>query len=908
MNIKNKSVVLTVLVLFISFVIYHQNNNNHLTFINYIFNTTTTMTTTTATTSKYLFDRGDRLVLPDNVVPKSYNLHLYPNIKAFTFRGQVDITLQVNKPTTTIVIHSIEIAIQSATINNNNKAINIEYDTTDEVAVLTFEKEVSPSDSAVLAIAFTGELNDKLKGFYRSKYVVNGEDRYVATTQFEATDARRAFPCFDEPALKAEFYITITTEKHLTALSNQPEVSLTDNADGTHTYVFEKTPRMSTYIVAFVVGEFDYVEGFTKSGVRTRIYQSIGKEEKGDFALDVAIRALDFFEEYFEIPFPLKKCDHIAIGSFTFGAMENFGLITYRESILLTSPQTTLRTKQRITEVIGHELAHQWFGNLVTMEWWSQLWLNEGFATYMGVLVTDHLFPEWNDWLDFSEIYRNGALGLDALENSHPIEVPVHNSAQINEIFDAISYNKGACVIQMVATRYGDAFRQGLNHYLTKFKYQNTNTEDLWDSISLKANDNVKDFVDAYTKKAGYPVVSFTRSQGSCCSYHVSQRQFRFTETADVSKDPIWKCHIQVETRDKQSQEIMLDSREKDVTINVKEGEWFKPNYKQTGYYRIQYDQSIIDLLLPAIKSLELPAADRLGLLSDANALSKALQTPLSVFMDLVSAFENENEFSIWSFIMDRLSVLLAITEDQPYHQQLEKFVVKLLTPLSTKLGFESVKGESSSDVLLREKVNTRLGLLGYAPIVEESKKRFAKHLDGSSPLTADVRAVVLHTVVRNGDEAVQDQVIELYKKAKVVAEKNSYLQTIGLNRSPSGVEKALKFSLTEFVNMQDTFIVWSGVGHAQRSHTWKYFVDNFKSINDRFKESGLFGRIITSTLAYRLSDQQIEIAEKFLLKDNAIPIAHRSILQDIESIKTNGKWFESFNNDLSQWLNKQNL
>ncbi|EFA82031.1 puromycin-sensitive aminopeptidase-like protein [Heterostelium album PN500] len=841
---------------------------------------------------------GDRLVLPSKVVPSRYQLHLSPDVVKFVFDGQVDIDLRVVEETNVIVIHCLDIDIKHAEVAGQ-VASNIAFDTHDEVAIITFPAALAKGSTPTLKITYSGILNDKLKGFYRSKYVVNGEDRYIGTTQFEATDARRAFPCFDEPSLKAVFDIKITVPNHLTALSNMRDTETKDNSNGTKTVSFGQTPVMSTYLVAFVVGELSYVEGVTKGGVRTRIYQVIGKADTGDFALDVAIRALDFFCEYFQIPFPMDKCDHIAIPDFSFGAMENWGLITYRETILLTSPATALRTKKTIASVIGHELAHQWFGNLVTMEWWSQLWLNEGFATFMGDLVTNHLFPEWGVWLDFANMYRNGALGLDAMENSHPIEVPVYSSSQINEIFDAISYNKGACVIMMLASRYGENFRLGLTHYLNKFSYQNTNTEDLWDSIAHIAKSNVKEFIDSYTKYSGYPVITF-RPTSTPGQFELSQKQFRFAPK-EGAVDPLWNCYIKVQT-DNGEHELVLSEKSTVVTIpNFNANGWMKPNFGQAGYYRIAYDESIIKSLLPQIQSMKLPAVDRLGLLSDSVSLSKAGQLPITAFLDLAAASTAETEFTIWSYIIDSLTRLSQIVERCPFNSELNNFLVKLLTPVSKKLGFDPIQGEAPGNVLLREKVNTRLGVLGQADIVAESRKRFEQLKSGQS-IPSDVRSVVFATVIANGGENEYNQLVEFYKASKDNSERQAVLQVIGQSSVESLVAKALDFSLSTDVRSQDTFIVWLSVNHKLRDHSWKYFVQNFDDIYKKFQESGLFHRMISATMTATLTPEKLKVVEQFF-EQHSIPIAERSIKQDLESIYDNNRWLAAIESQVNQWL-----
>ncbi|EGC37760.1 hypothetical protein DICPUDRAFT_46283 [Dictyostelium purpureum] len=845
----------------------------------------------------YLVDSSDRLVLPDNVKPVKYDVHLKPNLKDFVFSGEEQITLNIVKPTKSIVIHSIEVEIASVEILGQ-KPSSIEFNKEEEVAVFNFDQELPVTTNAVLSIKFTGILNDKLKGFYRSQYIVDGEERYIATTQFEATDCRRAFPCFDEPALKAVFNIKITCQKEHIAISNMPETSIVENGDNTKTYTFDTTPIMSTYLVAFIIGDLEYVEGKTKGGIRVRVYKVKGIKESADFALDVGVKALDFFIDYFEIPYPLSKCDHVAIPDFAMGAMENWGLITYRQSILLTSEKTTLLTKQDIVGVIGHELAHQWFGNLVTMEWWSQLWLNEGFATFMGYLVTDYLFPEWNVWLEFSQSYRNEALHLDALESSHAIEVPVRSSSQINEIFDTISYNKGSCVIQMLEKRFGDSFRKGLTHYLNKHSYMNTKTEDLWESISLISGVDVKAFIDNFTKYPGYPVVSIKETSNG--TYELSQKKFR-VQGEEKPTDPIWNCFIKFQT-DKGSYDFTLTKKSDTFTIpDSNPNGWIKPNYGQTGYFRIAYTPEIIKGLEPTILSLQLPAPDRLGLLSDVYNLCKSGATPISVFMNLVTSYKNEKEADVWNFIMISLNEISDLISDQDYYTQFNKIFIDLLKPTSLKLGFDTKPSDSSSDTLLRGKINGKLGALGDKDIVEESRKRFELYEKDQSSLDSNIRSCVLLTYVKNGGEAEQQKIIDLYRKTTDIAEKLALLVVIPFSPNEALVRKALEFSISKDVRSQDSYALWR-VPNTYKPVVWKYLTENFAKINEIFGESGLFPYMISFSLTSKMSDEQYKEVENFF-KEHPVPMADRSIKNDLEKIQNNTIWFNSFNSDLLNWI-----
>ncbi|EFA76269.1 puromycin-sensitive aminopeptidase-like protein [Heterostelium album PN500] len=858
--------------------------------------------------TNFLVEKNERLLLPDNVVPSKYVLHFTPNFENFTFSGTADIHLKVNRPTKTIVLHCIEVKVHSALFAGSNHANKIEYSEAEEVVVLHFENEITVvSDHQVLSITFEGIHNDKLVGFYKSSYKgVNGEDRHIVTTQFEPTDARRCFPCFDEPSLKAVFDISLTVQSEHTALSNMSEKAIHNNQDGTKTVHFIDTPLMSTYLVALVVGDLEYIEGRSKQGVLVRTYKVKGSQECAQFAQKVALDVLEYFTNYFGVPYPLSKLDQIAVPDFGFGAMENWGLIVYRENLMLTSSKTNTYCKQQIMSIIGHEIAHQWFGNLVTMEWWSQLWLNEGFASWCEYLVSEYLYPEWNRWMEFSQDFRGEAMALDALDNSHPIEVPVRSSSQIDEIFDNISYCKGSCVINMINDRLGDGFRLGLGRYIKKHSYQNTNTEDLWQSLSEETGINVKQWIDTFTKESGYPIISF-KSTSTPGVYKLEQKKFS-SPGKSHQNDPIWSCFIKVKT-DNGLHEIVFDKKESTITIpNFNQNGWIKPNYEQKGYYRMNLDQSIIKSLEPLIRSLALPAPDRLGLLTDCFCLSKSRDAPLSVFLELLTNYTNDTEEAIWSFIIQRFDYLynLMSGDDDVSQEKLSKVIVKLVKPVANRLGFVKKEGEPSGDTNLRDTVLTYLGRHGDAETIEKARQLFKEYLVDPASLDADVFKFVVKTVMFNGTAEVQSQLIEVFKRSKVSGEREIIMRSLGSINDATLIRVALEFSLSKDCRQQDTYMIWRGVPVKSISVVWQYYSQNFERIHGAVGSNPLYHLIVSSVFEVRFkSKEQHDQYQKFF-NDHPIPNCDRSIKQDLETGLDNMEYYKSCKDDLLTWINKQ--
>ena len=460
--------------------------------------------------------------LPTGVLPTAYELKITPDLANFTFGGEVDIAIEVLSPTSSITLNAIELDISEARIGPKaGPAQNgeVTYDVPAETATIAFPSEIEPGP-ATLSLTFTGTLNDRLRGFYRSRYLdKGGNERYLASTQFEPTDARRALPCWDEPSLKATFAVTLVVPSALAAISNMPEESPVRSEgedNGTKTVRFATTPPMSTYLLAFAVGDMKCVQERSKSGTLMRIWATSGNEDRGRYALDVSLRLLDYFNDYFGIPYPLPKLDHLAIPDFAAGAMENWGCITYREPTLLVDENSSSAgTRQLVAEIVSHEMAHMWFGDLVTMAWWNDLWLNESFASWMGDKAVDALYPEWDKWNQFLVDDTGRALRLDGLKNSHPIEQAVDDPAEIGQLFDAISYSKGASVIRMLEAYIGeDSFRAGINSYLQKHSHGNATTSDLWSSLGEASGQPVGEIMDSWTKQTGYPFVEIAVNRG----------------------------------------------------------------------------------------------------------------------------------------------------------------------------------------------------------------------------------------------------------------------------------------------------------------------------------------------------------------------------------------------------------
>lgn len=617
------------------------------------------------------------------------------------------VSLDVKEDTTSIVLNTLELEIHETTIRSGSTVVSsdpkLEYDEKLQRTSISLDQKIPAGSKAQLVQKFKGTLNDKLVGFYRSSYTdpASGNTKYLAVSQMEPTDARRSFPCFDEPSLKATFDVTLIAEKHLTCLSNMDVASEKEAESRTGSgmkkaVIFNRSPLMSTYLVAFVVGELNYVET-TTFRIPIRVYATPDKNiEQGKYALDLAAKTLDLYEKTFDSKFPLPKMDMIAVPDLAAGAMENWGLVTFRlVQLLYDEAASGVSTKERLAEYVTHELAHQWFGNLVTMDFWDGLWLNEGFATFMSWFACHSFHPEWKVWQKYVTGDLQEALSLDSLRSSHPIEVPVKSADEINQIFDDISYAKGSCVLRMISRYIGeDQFFEGVRRYLKKHAYGNTETGDLWAALSDASGKDVRKAMEIWTKKVGYPVVTVKEDEGSN-KIHVKQN--RFLRTGDVRPEEdttLYPVFLGLRTRSGVDQGLILEEREKDVPLA--DLDFFKLNADHTGIYRTSYTPTRLAKLGAAAKEGLLTVEDRSGMIADAGALATSGYQKTSGLLALLKSFNVESEFVVWDEILTRISSIRStwLFEDVNVQDGLKAFQRELVSDKAHQMGWKFQEGE----------------------------------------------------------------------------------------------------------------------------------------------------------------------------------------------------------------------
>jgi aminopeptidase 2 len=637
------------------------------------------------------------------------------------------------------------------------------YNADTQTTKVEFKSKIPAGSKATLVHEFTGTLNDNMAGFYRSSYKSkDGSQKYLATTQMEPTDARRAFPCFDEPALKAKFTITLVADKGLTCLSNMDAVSEKEvdahYGDKKKTAVtFRETPLMSTYLLAFIVGELNVIET-DKFRIPVRVFATPDKDiEHGRFSLELAAKTLAFYEEKFDSKFPLPKMDMVAIPDFSAGAMENWGLVTYRVVDLLFDEKTSgASTKQRVAEVVQHELAHQWFGNLVTMDFWEGLWLNEGFATWMSWYSCNAFYPEWKVWEGYVTDTLQSALSLDSLRSSHPIEVPVKRADEINQIFDAISYSKGSCVLRMVSKYLGEqTFMEGIRRYLKKHAFGNTQTGDLWAALSDASGKDVQTIMEIWTKNVGYPVVSVTEDAANSL-VHVKQN--RFLRTADVKPEEdktLFPVFLGLRTKDGIDEELTLSKRED--SFKVKDLDFFKLNADHSGIYRTSYTPERLTKLGEAAKQGLLSVEDRAGMIADAGALAASGYQKTSGFLSLLKGFKSETEFVVWDELLARIGALRGawIFEDEKVRTALKKMQLELCADKAHELGWDFKETDGHIEQQFKSVMFGSGGLAGDEKIKAAAFEMLEKFKNGDkNAIHPNIRSSVYSICLSYGGEA----------------------------------------------------------------------------------------------------------------------------------------------------------
>ena len=846
----------------------------------------------------------NKVRLESHISPLHYNITLHPDLLSFIFSGKEIIKIKIDKDVKQITLHSKDIKIQTAEIipkKINQFANKISYDEKKETTTFYFKNTINKGEYN-LSIIFSGVINESLRGFYKSKYVLDGEEKYIATTQFEATDARRAFPCFDEPAHKAVFEVSLIIPENHTAISNTLPTSIKEHGAGFNIVTFAPTPVMSTYLLAFIIGEFEYIEGKSKDGVQIRIFTTKNKTHQAKFALDVAIKSLDFFEDYFDIPYPMPNLDLIAIPDFEPAGMENWGSITFRESsILIDENFSSITNKQWVAVVIAHEIAHQWFGNLVTMHWWTDLWLNEGFASYMEKVCTHALFPHWKIWdLYLSNGRYRLAIEIDSLKNSHAIEVELNHPNEINETFDMVSYEKGTAVIRMLSEYIGeDKFKEGLRYYLKKHSYKNTNTVDLWNAFEKVSKRPIIEIMSSWTKQAGFPVLTLQKINKE--KFVLKQEKFfssRVTRQNNKTKNN-WEITV-IYKSNNTIKKLLLDKK----SIQIKDTSLQKINVDESSFIKVIYDNETLKIIKKEIEENHISKIDRLGLIRDIFALAEGGYIRTDEALKFSLSFKNETEYIVLEEITYGINRIYNLIGKEDFANKYNNYALSLFSPLAQKIGFERKNNEESSHTLLRILVISSASFYGDKKIIEEAEKLFSNRI--IKPIDPDMRDVIYNTVARNGKIKEWNIFKEMYKAETLQEEKESLSRAMTKFKDVKLLEKTLHFIISKEIRDQDAPSLIANIWNNKfgQDLTWQFLKDNWELILKRYGEAGLLLSKLIFILGNHTSVKDLKDAKKFFSR-NVAPGAEKTLEQAYERMESNIAWLKDDKKSIKDWLNK---
>jgi len=794
----------------------------------------------------------------------------------------------VTEPVTEIVLNCAELLIHDVSIQDEREELvtgDVTLNEAEERARLVFPGPLS-TGTWRLSLRFTGILNDRLHGFYRSSYTdAQNVQRFLAATQFEATDARRAFPCWDEPDRKAVFSITLVVDERLAAVSNTAPVSeLPIPGSGRKAVTFADTIKMSTYLVAFIIGELEATPPTMVGNTPFRVWCVPGKGHLTRFAREVAIFSLSFFERYYGSPYPGDKLDLIAIPDFAAGAMENLGAITFRETALLVDEGTASHAElERVADVIAHEIAHMWFGDLVTMAWWNGLWLNEAFATFMEMLAVDAWKPAWERWVTFG-VSRAAALAVDGLRNSRPIEYEVEAPRDADAMFDVLTYEKGAAVLRMIEQYLGpEVFRDGIRSYLSAHACGNAETTDLWKALGEASARPVQAMMEGWIFRPGYPVVAVQADDGGK-TLLVSQRRFTYLPEEGGDGEP-WKVPVMLRVGVRGGmviRTVLLDDREARVVVPGRV-DWAIVNAGGHGFYRVHYAPDLLRKLTRRLAGLG--PIERFNLVNDAWAGALAGSFPIADYLDLTEQFRGERDKNVWAVLAGSFEYLNRVitTAERP---GLEVLVRNRLGPMVEQLGWSPEPDESELTRQLRGELLRAIGTLGNDPAIQaKARALYSRYRDEPSSADPDVVPALLAILAHSGGEGEYAEFHRAFKAARTPQEEQRYLYSLAGFRQPELIEQTLERTISGEVRTQDApFLVRSFLLSVHgRERAWRFVRENWEVMERRFPSKSGLRRMCEGITGLATRELEADVLEFF--RSRNVTLGGKTLEQYLERL-----------------------
>ncbi|KAJ7667400.1 leucyl aminopeptidase [Mycena rosella] len=888
---------------------------------------------------------ADKYRLPTDVKPSHYNLTFYTDLKSLQFGGFVTIELDILRDTSAIILNcSDDLDLKNASVHcasleaNQFQSAQIADKELGRVT-LNISAALPAGSKAQLKIHYNAPLRGSMNGYYKSAWKNEGQTEYYALTHFQPIDARAAFPCFDEPALKATFAITMVSRSDTVNLSNMPATSEesydpssspdADLASFVSTLAkdiqwkitkFQVTPPMSSYLVAFANGSFSYLEKkvvMPLSGrtIPLRVYATPDIIHQMEFSLDVTAKVLPLYETIFNIEYPLPKLDTLAANDFDMGAMENWGLITGRTSAFSVDPaKADISARKRVAQTQSHEVAHMWFGNITTMEWWDYLYLNEGFASLMGeAIVLGEVFPEWEVNAFFVAYHSNRALGLDAKRSSHPIEVACPDPNFINQIFDGLSYSKAACVLRMLSDYVGEErFLKGVSLYLKNHLYGTSVTNDLWDGIAAATGQDIRRLMDNWVTKIGFPLITVTETSSGI---HVRQDRFLNSGAPDAEdNETIWNVPLGILTVDKNGQVHMdkaalLEDRERSFAIDT--SMTFKLNSGSLGVYRVRYTpERLSKIAVEAAKEDSVfSLSDRIGLLYDVAELSKAGLTQLSSFLTLIDIWRNETNYLVWSGVLTKMGTVLRIFDHHAnIDDGLRAFLRTLFAPLVQRLGFDFPAGESVDVVQLR-KTAIAGALSGRdESVIQALRARFADFMKtgDDTGIPADIRASIFMAAARFGGREEFEALLKITENLANPGAKSAAIAAVGFIQDSDLIDELLSYILTKARDQDAVSFCYNGLASnpVTRQRLPAFFKDNYDAFSKRFATNSMLKYLVEACFGELSTQKDYDETEEFF-KDKDTTRYSMALAQALETIRTRIVYIERSRDDLSDWLSK---
>ncbi|MBI3607416.1 MAG: M1 family metallopeptidase [Nitrospirae bacterium] len=845
--------------------------------------------------------------LPDTVRPERYDLHVTVRPDEGRFSGRVRIAVQLAEPASELTLHAQELEIGDAHVefDGRRSAATVRLDPA--ATTLTLSSEL-PKGSAVIEVAFAGQLNRQMKGLYEARATFEGVEERYAFTQCEPTDARRFFPCFDEPAFKATFCLEATAPApaHLTILSNMPAVS--EARDGaTKTVRFADTPVMSTYLLALAVGRLGSVARRIAE-THVAVWAQPRDLHLADFALDVTEATLPLLNDYFGLPYPYPKLDLVAVPDFAMGAMENWGAIFFRDSRLLVDTKRASTATQRVVaNVIVHEIVHQWFGNLVTMAWWDDLWLNEAFATWLACKIVDQWRPEWRSWEEF-QLEKQIPLELDALDSSRPIVSEVRSSSEIESMFDPLTYEKGAAVLRMIERFIGEeAFRDGIRVYMRRHQFGNTVAADLWRTLEAASGHPVGALAKDWLTQAGYPIVSARDVSGDGRTLTLGQRPFSaHGPSADASRQ--WSIPVVVRYEDAagiRSYRVLLDAPSATVALpGTGPVRWVYPNGDESGFYRVETDSRLRESLY-AVAPTALDPAERIGWLNHVWALAQAREVSIDVFMAILMAFKGDGTRVVVEAVaayLDTLADRMVADGERPFLGRLAEALVR---PVWDRLGWGTREGEGDEPRLTRAAALWILGSITRDPaLLADTERRLAQYLGDRDALDPTLAATVVRLGARLGGEQRFRTYQHQFARAGTPEDRDRYLMALAEFRDAGLAARLMAMTLTDAVRGQD---VWKPfrpllASPAVQGEAWEFVKTHWQTLRTKAGPVGAT-RIIQSARALWHETWYVDVRSFFAYPANQVESAAKALDQTLEFLRLGLEFRAAQSEPLARWL-----